>query len=537
MSKETYQADYNTTSGYNDSGSGLAVSMIPTELYERYLSIFEGTEYFSEFRAAYDQLLSAYYNRNEVHPYSEKKQASYYQPYVDTFTTTVGKLLQSMRERDQQSLANQLADQRENGLNPVLTGVDTSAAATAGAGVAEFPSPDPASLPKVTTTGEVVLDAVSVAASVVATVASVGVGVASLVANVGRIAAQNLLDANQAEAIKQGMSVNARMIAEQYVLDNAPKADESSGLFPSWSIDSIPGVSDDYQSVAVEYAKNYYGTDRHRAGQLSQLSAMEAERYQLAKLYGSGFYSTNLEDMSSYVARMSKIQLAAIESDYNLQVKYNNLYSEYYTRLSPEVLAEAQMKVLEYQISYHDSLDGDLAAKVVNAANQSQADFFASYDSSAAADAMDSQNRYNSQLYDALDPEGKAAYDNYVFEVSKLGLELKYSELKAQDAIYDSVAEGLNSDNPTVRIQAAKALQRLKAKSAARSSQTGWQRFSNGAKTIAGIGSVGIGAAAAAMGMPVVGAGIAGAGAASMPSYPSAVPSSFDLDYGNIIGY
>lgn len=525
-----YYDEYSEMAGYGDFEKENKINFAgasPDDLAAGYQ--FYGTDYWQEFYAAYTNFAhqmsmvgSSYISAAKANRARQELVSAYYD--------TVSKLAQSMREREQGSVSSQVEQMREAGRNPSLEGIDASGAAAAGSGIDTSLSPDFSSMPEPQSPLMVVADIVSVAASVVGTVVSAGVGIAGLVANVGRIAAQNLLTNEQTKAIAQGRQINAGLIAEQFVLDNAPQFDEELAAFPAWSPGSIPGVDDDLQEYALSRAKSYYGSERHRAGQLTMLSASEQSRSDLAYIYGSGFYSNNLQEMSGNIAAFSRIQLNAIESAARREKEYNDLYSKYYQSLSPEVMAEVQNKVLAYSSQYYSSLSGEAAATAVNLANASQADFFLAYDSAAAADAQDSLNRYNSELYESLSPESKAAYDNLFYDLNVLQGNIIRDEITAQDALYAQVRAGLQSSDPAVRIQSAKALQRLKAKSDARSSMTGWQRFSNGARTVAGIGAAVGGAAAAALGAPTVGAAVAAGGVAAMPTYsPSA--ESYNLDF------
>lgn len=522
-----YYDEYSQMAGYGDyekENRILFSGASPDDLAAGYQ--FYNTDYWNEFYAAYTNFAHQMSMVGSSYITGAKANRAR-QELVSAYYDTVSKLAQSMREREQGSVSSQVEQLREAGRNPALEGVDAAGAASAGSGIQTSLSPDFSSMPDAESAFQVVGDIVSVAASVVGTVVSAGVGIAGLVANVGRIAAQNLLTEEQVKAIAQGRQINAGLIAEQFVLDNAPQYDEEIGDFPGWKIDAIPGVDDDLQEYALQRANSYYGSERHRSGQLSYLSASEQSRSDLAYIYGSGFYSNNLQEMSANIAGFSKVQLDAIDSAAKREKEYNDLYAKYFQLLSPEAMSEVQNKVLAYSSEYYSTLSGEAAANAVNLANASQADFFKAYDSGAAANAQDALNRYNSELYQSLSPESKAAYDNLFYDLSVLKGNIVSDEIKAQDALYAQVRSGLNSLDPAVRIQSAKALQRLKAKSDARSSMTGWQRFSNGARTVAGIGAVIGGAVVAGMGSPALGAGVAGVGVGSMPTYTSS-----DTAYG-----
>lgn len=469
-------------------------------------------EYVPEFEAAYSNYLSAISASNRSYS-SKKKVSAAVGAAEQAFWDSVSSMFQSIRERDQASVATQLEEQRAAGLNPLLNGVDSGAAATAGLGVDTNTPLDSSALPPVRSDLEVVGDVFSIVSSVASGIASIGLGIANTVMNIGATAARNVLTEEQAGMIREGRMIQAGMIAEQYVLDNAPQYDESLGSFPVWIPASIPGVSEDMQMYALDRARSYYGSDRHRSGQLSHLSSVEQSRYDLARLYGNGFYNGSLEAMSDSISRYSKLKLDMIETDYNRQISYNRLFDKYYTLLSPEAMAEVQNAVNSYGSSYYSALDGSVAAAAENASVQSQSDFFASYDSSLSASYQNATNRYGSILYDSLDAEGKAAYDNYFYELSKLQGQIVEDQLSAQNALFEEHRRNLNSPDPGVRIAAAKALQRCVAKSARRSSATGWQRFSQGARTVVGIGATVAGAAALVGGAAPAAAAAAGVGA------------------------
>lgn len=475
-------------------------------------------EYLPEYDSAYANYQAALRAAHASYR-SDRKIAAAVGAAEQAFWDSVSSMLQSIREREQASVATQLEEQREAGLNPMLNGVDAGAAAISGSGIDTNTPLDPSALPPVRSDLEVAGDVFSIVSSVASGIASIGLGIANTVTNIGSIAARNLLTEEQAGMIREGRMIQAGMIAEQYVLDNAPQYDESLGAFPGWIPASIPGVSDDMQEYALDRARSYYGSDRHRSGQLSQLSSVEQSRYDLARLYGNGFYNGSLESMADSISRYSKLQLNMIETNYNRQISYNKLYDKYYSLLSPEVMAEVQNAVNSYGSSYYSALDGSVAAAAENAAAQSQIDFFSSFDSSLSAASQNASNRYGSILYDSLDAEGKAAYDNYFYELSKLQGQIVEDELNAQDALFEEHRRNLNSPDPGVRIAAAKALQRSAAKSARRSSATGWQRFSQGARTVVGVGATLAGAAALVAGAaPAAAAAGAGAGALLMPN-------------------
>lgn len=489
----------------------------PSEL-RQYLDLIEpyrGTPYYNEFLTLYRNLYNSYTGAGASFILPNKRAAAR-NDAISLFYDGFSALEQSIRERDQGSISTQVQEQIAAGLNPLLNGVDAASAASAGSGI------DSLSPSSHLSSSDSPLDIVGFASQILSIFISSGVSLANVAIKAGESAARSLLMEHQADMLKTSQSAYAQNIAERYVLDNAPQYDEGIGAFPAWTPGSIPGLPDHLQEQGISFARSYYGSDRHRAGQIFTTSDVESGRAELANLYGSAFYSNSLGIMSDTVSKYARLKLSVEESYYNLNLRYNELYDKYYQSLSPDAMADAQNAVLRFKAGYYNTLDPHQIAASENVAAESSETFYNSYDSSQAAAFFNAQNKYGSALYNSLDASSKASYENYFNELMVLSGEIENIELQSQKVMYDTLANDLNSSDPSVRISAAKAVQRMNAKIAARSSRTGWQRFSAGAKSVigAGVAVAGVGASIAGAAPAAVGVGAAVGGSALMSSDP-----------------
>lgn len=476
---------------------------------------FQGTEFWEEFLTIFRAYQDGIQLANESY-FFPQKAAQARAEVTATFYDSLAALQQAARVRAQSSIAGQTAEQIAAGYNPLLNGVDQGAAATGGASIDTMTPASVANMPDVTTP----LDIAGFASQVLGFFISSGISISSLAIKAGESAARCLLMEKQSGMLETAQASYAQSIAEQYVIDNAPAFDEGIGAFPAWVPASVPGLPAHLQDQGISFARAFYGSDRHRAGQIFTVSDVESGRAELANLYGSAFYSNSLGVMSDTVSKYAKLKLSVDESYYSLNLRYNDLYDKYFELLSPEAMADAQNAVLRYKAGYYNHLDSHQIAAAENAAAESSESFYNSYDSSEAAASLNAQNKYGSSLYTSLDASSKSAYENYYNELMVLSGEIENVELNSQKVLFDNLSRDLNSADPSVRVSAAKSVQRMQARIAARSSRTGWQRFSSGARTVVGAGVAigGIGLAAAGAVPAAVGVTGAAGGAGLMYS-------------------
>lgn len=486
---------------------------------------FQGTEFWEEFLTIFRAYQDGISLANESYLFPQKA-AQARAEVTASFYDSLAALQQTARVRAQSSIAGQTAEQIAAGYNPLLNGIDAGAAASGGASIDTLTPASVANMPDVTTP----LDVVGFASQILGVFISSGVSLSTVAIKAGESAARSLLMEEQTDMLKTSQSAYAQNIAERYVLDNAPQYDEGIGAFPAWVPGSIPGLPDYLQEQGISFARSYYGSDRHRAGQIFTTSDVESGRAELANLYGSAFYSNSLGVMSDTVSKYARLKLSVDESYFNLNIRYNELYDKYYQALSPQAMADAQNAVLRYKAGFYNNLDAHQIAAAENAAAESSESFYNSYDSSEAAASLNAQNKYGSSLYNSLDASAKSAYENYYNELMILSGEIENIELNSQRVLFDNLSRDLNSSDPAVRVSAAKSVQRMQARIAARSSRTGWQRFSSGARTVVGAGVAIGGLGLAAAGAVPAAVGVAGAAGGAGLMY-STGNTAFSADY------
>lgn len=480
-----------------------------------------GTAYESEFLTIKSAHQSALEAANALK--ADKKRALAIDAANQAYYDSVQSLYSSIREREQSSIENQTREKVNAGYNPFLTGdVDSAAAATAGRGHdtlsphAEFPAPF---------TGEQVIP---LALNALSVFAGLGTSIASTVMSVGKIASDIALSEGQTENLRLARSAYIQQQAEQFVIDTAPTFDDGLQAFPAWSPASISYLSDSDQSEGLRFAKAFYGSDRHRRMMLGESVGVESQRNALAHLYGSGFYSNSMGVMSERVAHYAKLHLDYIESEDRLKTAYNEYYKKYVDKLSPELMADVENAVLTSQKQFYDIFDAGTSASAANVQNQT----LSMVDAVDAAAAQNSLNRYNSALYDTLDANAKALYDNAYNELMTQQLELEKLLVNTENIQLESLRKDLDSPDPSVRISAAKSIERVHAKSNYRASATGWQRFSQGVKDLVGSAAT---VAGVAVGAGALAAGKTAAAAVSpimMPNYSNYVQPNDPMSYG-----
>lgn len=508
MAEEKYQNMYDQAVGVQNkvrSEQTLFQSVSLPSDFSQYDEIFKNTPYYNEFLVLIDAYFSAHNAAPEMY-LSERKQARYEEEARQTLTTGISNLLAKMREADKASIQSQVDEQTDAGLNPFLNGsVDTGASATGGSGIAHDTSVQNA--PDIAEP----LDVVGGVFSALATFVSFGTSIATTVMNAGSLAVNNLLKQEQASNLSLARDSYLQQYAEQYVLDHAPKFEDGE-LYPGFTISEIPGIAPEFQEQAVQFAKNYVGSDRHRQGLLSQNLGIESDRYSLASLFGSGFYSTSMQEMSSAMVRYSNMKLDFEEKVITMQNKFADVQTKYLENLDPEIMADVINSVNRYQAGLYDNLDPQKIASATNAEATFQSDVYSAQDGSLAGEVVNQINRYNSVLYDNLSPEQQAQYDNAFNEFNELSSEYQTLLVNTDLAIVEQLKKDLQSSDPAVRITAAKEIQRRAAKSRKRQNMTGWDRFSQGAKLVTGVGlAVGSAVATAGGSIPLT-AGAAGVG-------------------------
>lgn len=447
---------------------------------------FLDTPYHSEYLSILQSFEMQKAHIYQMYPNSNKKRAQAFSELQLSLDQSIQRLLQSSRENQQTSIASQVAEQRAAGLNPDLLGVDTSAAAQGGTGVDT--APGDMTLPEVTTGLEVAGDVLSCVGNFV----GMGLNIANSVMSFGKLASDISLQKASEDHMHLLQTAYIHKFAEDFVNQTAPLFDEGLGAFPAWKPSSVPGLPESFQKQALEYAQSYYGSESHRAFQTGEQLSTQSSRDALAHLYGSGYYSDSMGVMADSLSVYGKMHLDLIESDYQHQKAYNDLYAKYYKTLSPEAMADAQNAVSTFTQEYYSELDGSQKASAENMFQRFQTEYLGALDAQASADATDAQASYASAYYGSLDGTSKAEYENYCNDLMKLQGEIQSTYLNAETTLLNQFKSDLNSKDPSVRINAAQSIQRLKARMDRRSSATGWQRFMNGVSALTPL-AVGIG--------------------------------------------
>lgn len=466
------------------------------ERLRSYESTFQDTPYHSEYMALLQSYKSQVNLIWDMYPHSEKKRAQALSQLQSSLDQSIQRLLQSSRENQQTSVASQVSEQREAGLNPDLLGVDTGAAAQGGTGIDT--APGDMALPEVTTG----LEVAGTVLSCVGNFVGMGLNIANSVMSFGKLASDISLQQTSEDLINLQKTAYIHKFAEDFVNLTAPTFDEEIGAYPGWKPASIPGLPESFQEQALAHAQTYYGSEGHRAFQTGEQLSTQSSRDALAHLYGSGYYSDSMGQMSDSLAFYGRMHLDLIESDYKHQKAYNDLYAKYYKTLSPEAMAEAQNAVSTFTQEYYSELDGSEKASAENMFQRFQTEYLGSLDAQASADATDAQASFASAYYGSLDGMAKAKYENYCNELMKLQGEIQSTYFNAETALLNQFRSDLNSKDPSVRINAAQSIQKLKARMDRRSSQTGWQMFMDGLSTVTPI-AIGLGYA----GMKILGRG------------------------------
>lgn len=449
---------------------------------------FVGTEFEDQYNWIYEQIHNqinwafAMENIWETLGFSMNVR-DYILNLVDTYKTEVANLYAAYRDYVRNLPATEAQLMEDAGLNPDLLGVNGSSGGSgsgAGAGGASMPTLRTNEQPI-----EHMLDIVNSISSLV----GLGTEVAEAASTIKLQDSQAELNRVNASNEHQLGLNDAYQLAAEYVMQTYDPTPDESGSIPKFGVKSIPGVPEPYQRSAVSFAERFAASD-YFFSERDKLSADAANSaFDYATILANPLYSSNFDDMTSIIADYSRIELDLRLSMYDKEMAMMDLNSKYMKLLSPQLMAAAQ-----------------------NGMNLSQVEYYANFDAAAAANSANKEAGFRGEYYENLDANVASDFENYQKEYLKLEAEINKVLSDTQITLLNRKRADLNSPNPMRRYMAARALQRINARSNRRMSETPTQR---GNSTLQGAMDAGV--KASLIGSNIVGAGAGAAGAELLP--------------------